>query len=134
EEPRSVAEPQGVYQFEPLSERVIGAALEVHRQLGPGFREEVYENALRLEFDTRGIQYLSQCEIPVHYQGVLVGEHKLDFLVESALVVELKSVSLLLDVHFAQLPAYLRAADVRVGLLLNFGEHPLKIKRLVNKY
>jgi GxxExxY protein len=129
-----VAEPGGGYQFEPCSQRVIGAAIAVHKELGPGFREELYENALCLEFDRRGLQYQRQLEIPVSYQGIQVGTHTLDLLVERALVVELKSVSILVDVHYAQLQAYLRAADVRAGLLLNFGELPLGIKRLVNNY
>jgi GxxExxY protein len=134
EEAVKVAEPSGVYQFETLSQRVIGAALEVHRRLGPGFREDVYENALCLEFEKREIPYQRQIEFPVHYDGVLVGGHTLDLLIDGWLVVELKAVSMLLEVHSTQLQAYLRAADARVGLLLNFGEVPLKIKRFVNKY
>jgi GxxExxY protein len=134
EEADRVAEPPGGYQFEPLSQRVIGAALDVQKELGPGFREEVYENALYLELTERGIPCARQVEIPVPYHGVLVGDHLLDLLVDKSLVVELKAVSLLLEIHYAQLRAYLRAADVRVGLLINFGELPLGIKRLVNKY
>ena len=129
-----VAEPGGGYQFEPRSQRVIGAAIAVHKALGPGFREELYENALCLEFDRLGLQYECQVEIPVSYHGVLVGTHFLDLLVQRALVVELKSVTEQLDVHYAQLRAYLRAADARVGLLINFGALPIGIKRLVNKY
>jgi GxxExxY protein len=129
-----VAEPQVGYQFEPLSQRVIGAAIAVHTQLGPGFREDVYENALCLEFDMRGLRYERQCDIPAYYDGVLVGDHTLDLLVEGSLVIELKAVSVLAEVHYAQLTAYLRAANVRVGLLLNFGQMPLGIKRLVNNH
>jgi GxxExxY protein len=129
-----VAEPAGSYEFESLSSRVIGAAIEVHKQLGPGFKEEVYETALCHELSKRGIRFAYQVTIPVHYDGVLVGTHVLDLLVEDSLVVELKFVATLLDVHYAQLQGYLRAAGVHVGLLLNFGDHPLTIKRLVNKY
>jgi len=129
-----VNEPGGGYQFEPLSQRVIGAALAVHKQLGPGFREDVYENALCMELDKQGLQYHRQPDITVRYDGVPVGTHTLDLLVEGSLVVELKAVFALADVHYAQLTAYLRAADVRVGLLLNFGQLPLGIKRMVNKH
>ena len=129
-----VAEPEGGYQFEPLSQRVIAAAIAVHKELGPGFREEVYDSALRLELEERGIQYARQVEIPVHYRGRFVGTHTLDLLIEGTQVVELKSVAVLLEVHHAQLTAYLRAADVRVGLLLNLGTMPLGIKRQVNRY
>src|SRR5437762_10882694 len=131
----SVHEPSpGGYRFDPLSYRVIGAATDVHRQLRPGFREELYENALCIEFDTRNICYRRQVPIAVHYDGHEVGMHGLDLVVESSLVLELKAVSCLLDVHAAQLLAYLRAADAPAGLLLNFGEMPLKVKRLVNNY
>jgi GxxExxY protein len=129
-----VAEPGGDYRFEPLSAKVIGAAISVHKELGPGFREEVYENALCLELDRRGLSFSRQVVISVHYNGVLVGDHQLDIVVEDLLVLELKAVSELSEVHQAQLLAYLRAADLRVGLLLNFGELPLGIKRLVNQY
>ena len=129
-----VNEPECGYQFEPLSQRVIGAALAVHKQLGPGFREDVYENVLCMEFDKRGLQYQQQLDITVRYDGAPVGTHTLDLLVEGSLVVELKAVFALADVHYAHLTAYLRAADVRVGLLLNFGQLPLGIKRLVNTH
>jgi GxxExxY protein len=130
-----VAEPVGPgYNFEPVSQRVIGAAIEVHKRLGPGFRESVYEKALHVEFQKRSLAYQTKVVIPVHYDGIQVGDHELDLLVENSVVVELKAVSCFQEVHFAQLLAYLRAADVRVGLLLNFGEMPLGIKRLVNRY
>src|SRR5437879_13162244 len=109
-----IAKPQGGYQFEPRSQRVIGAAMAVHKALGPGVREELYEEALCLEFDSLGLKYDRQLDIPVTYRGVSVGTHTLDLLVEGALVVELKSVTGLVEVHYAQLRAYLRAADVRV--------------------
>src|SRR5436309_17408 len=110
-----VAEPAGIgYQFEPLSQRVIGAAIEVLRRLGPGFREEIYHNALGIELGKRDLRYERGVVFPVFYDGVKVGEHELDLLVEKSLVVELKAVSCFLEVHQAQLTAYLHAADVRV--------------------
>jgi len=129
-----VAEPPGHYQFEPLSGHVIAAAIAVHKQLGPGFREELYENALCIELDKRGLRYARQVDVPVYYDGILVGTHTLDLLIGGSIVAELKSVAALSDVHYAQLQAYLQAANVGVGLLLNFGDYPLGIKRLVNKH
>jgi GxxExxY protein len=130
-----VSEPAGVsYNFDPLSHRVIGAALEVHRRLGPGFREELYENALHIELEKQGLPFDNHVVITVCYDGQAVGDHQLDLVVEGTVVVELKAVSCLLDVHRAQLLAYLRAANLRVGLLLNFGQLPLGIHRVVNGY
>jgi GxxExxY protein len=123
-----------VTNFDPLSHRVIGAAIEVHRKLGPGFREDVYENALCIELERRRLQVARQVDIPVHHDGVEVGRHTLDLVIEQRIILELKAVSQLLEVHVAQLTAYLRAADLRLGLLLNFGAMPLDIKRVVNDY
>jgi GxxExxY protein len=120
--------------FDEDSHQVIGAAIEVHRQLGPGFREEVYERALQIELAKRRIRFNSQCEIIVYYEGVKVGEHVLDLIVRERIVVELKAVATLAEVHRDQLLGYLRAANLELGLLLNFGESPLGIKRLVNTY
>lgn len=122
------------YNFEPTSEKVIGAAIAVHKALGPGFREEVYQNALCLELEKRGLKVARSVIIPVYYDGVEVGKHMLDLVVDDRLVVELKAVSCFLEIHGAQLMAYLRAADLRVGLLLNFGEWPLGIRRHINKF
>jgi GxxExxY protein len=129
-----VSEPRAGYEFESLSGRVIAAAIAVHKQLGPGFREEIYENALCIEFVKQSLRFSRQAEVNVHYEGKLVGKHALDFLVEDRIVLELKSVAVMLDVHYAQLRGYLRATGLRVGLILNFGEHPLGIKRMVNRY
>jgi GxxExxY protein len=130
-----VAEPSGAgYNFEPLSDKVLGAAIEVHKRLGPGFREDLYANALCIELEKRRLRYGREVQVAVHYDGVAVGDHELDLVVEDAIIVELKAVSMLLQVHQAQLMAYLRATNLRVGLLLNFGEIPLGIKRIVNKY
>jgi GxxExxY protein len=134
DEQSRVAEPEGAYQFEPVSRRVIAAALAVHKQLGPGFREEIYENALCIELERQGLRNTRQTDTLVHYDGRLVGSHTLDLVVEDTVVVELKSVATLLEVHHAQLQGYLRAAGKHIGLLLNFGEHPLRIKRMVNRY
>src|SRR5437870_751327 len=98
-----VGEPRVSYGFEPLSGRVIAAGLAVHKQLGPGFREEIYENALCIELQKQGLTFTRQQDVNVYYDGRLVGKHALDFLVQDMIVVELKSVIHLLDVHLAQL-------------------------------
>ena len=122
------------YRFDDLSSKVIAAAVEVHRQLGPGFLESVYEQALKIELSTRGIRFEAQKEIRVAYGGQVVGVHVLDLLVADELVLELKAVSRLEDAHYAQLRSYLRATDKRVGLLMNFNTPTLTVKRLVFRY
>jgi GxxExxY protein len=95
-----------------LSQRVIGAAIEVHRELGPGFLESVYEQALCQELTTRGINFERQAVVVVSYKGVPVGEARLDLLVEKRLVVELKAVEELIPIHVAQVISYLRATGL----------------------
>lgn len=108
-----VAEPQGIgYVFDPVSQEVLGAAITVHKRLGPGFREEPYLNALCVELETRGLVFRRKADFPVYYEGRLVGAHELDLLVENTVIVELKAVSTLLEVHQAQLMAYLRATNL----------------------
>lgn len=114
-----------------LSSSVIGACIEVHRQLGPGFLESIYENSLRIEMRTRGISAEFQKEVPVFYSGEQVGLHRVDLLVAEQLVVELKAIKALDDVHFAQVRSYLKALNLRHGLLVNFATHPLTVKRVI---
>jgi GxxExxY protein len=118
---------------DPLSRSVIGAAIEVHRALGPGFLESVYEKALDIELKARGIPFVRQHPIGVVYKGQLVGEGQLDFLVDNQLVVELKAVESLLPIHSAQLLSYLKTTQCRIGLLINFNVPVLikGVKRLV---
>lgn len=116
--------------FDELSGRVIGAAVEVHTQLGPGFVESVYEQALKVELAKRSIGFESQKQIQVKYDSVVVGNHTLDLLVEGQLVVELKAVQALEKVHFAQVRSYLRATGTAVGLLMNFNSPTLIVKRI----
>jgi GxxExxY protein len=116
-----------------LARDVIGAALEVHRVLGPGFPESVYEGALALELQRRSIPFERQVSMAVRYKGSCVGEGRADLLVGGALVVELKSVERLADVHVAQVVAYLKAVDCHLGLLINFDVARLRegIRRVV---
>lgn len=118
-------------EFNDLSGEVIAAAIEVHRQLGPGFLEGVYEQALRIELARRKIPFEPQKEIVVSYQGKVVGRHILDLLIAGSLVVELKAVTQFDQIHLAQTKSYLRAVGSNTGLLLNFGGTTLDIRRVV---
>ena len=113
-----------------LSGRVIDAAITVHRELDPGFLESVYELALAHELRKRGIEFRRQVSVPILYDGEEVGEHRLDLLVEGELVVELKAIKELEDVHFAIGRSYLKACSLTNGLILNFATMPLTIKRI----
>ncbi len=97
--------------------------------LGPGFLESVYEEALAVEFALSGIQFVRQYQVPLFYKDHQIGEHRLDFLVEARIVVELKAISGLYDIHFAVGRSYLKATQLQDGLLLNFATSPLTIKR-----
>ncbi|HRZ09650.1 MAG TPA: GxxExxY protein [Gemmatimonadales bacterium] len=113
--------------------RVIGAAVAVHRALGPGFGESVYHRALELELDRRGVPFASEVEVDVTYVGAVVGRHRLDLIAIGGIVVELKAVQSLDAVHFVQLRSYLKAARLSVGLLLNFASTRLVIRRVVHR-
>lgn len=115
-----------------LTEAIIGAAIEVHRILGPGLLESIYEEALCHELELRGIKAERQVEVDVIYKGKIIKGQKLDILVEKQVVLELKAVSKLPDVATAQTLSYLRATGLKRALLLNFGESRLVdgIKRI----
>jgi GxxExxY protein len=115
-----------------LTEKIIGAAIEVHRILGPGLLESIYEEALAIELELRGIPFQRQVEIDVQYKGHTIKGQRLDLLVEEQVVVELKSVTNLPEVAMAQVLSYLKAAGLKRGLLINFGNPRLidGIKRI----
>jgi GxxExxY protein len=113
-----------------ITQEVIGAAIAVHTELGPGCLESVYEQALAVEFAIRGIAFVRQKPLPLFYKDHQIGEHRLDFLVEDKIVVELKAVELLQNVHFAIVRSYLKAAGLSDGLILNFSSAPLTVKRV----
>ena len=114
-------------------ETIIGCAIRVHRELGPGFLEAVYRNALCLEFKASGIPFEVEKQVVVKYQGVPVALHRLDMVVGQQVVVELKSVVGLEAIHQAQVLSYLKAAGMHVGLLMNFGAATLRagLRRIV---
>ena len=118
--------------LEELTNKIISAAIEVHKALGSGFLESIYENALCKELTLRGIRFAKQHEINVLYKGEIVGTHRLDLIVEEQVIVELKALRSFEDIHYVQLHSYLKATNLKVGLLLNFGTPTLQIKRIVN--
>lgn len=120
------------YPHAALTESIIGAAMEVHRALGPGFLEKVYETALGVELEERGIGFRAQTPVPVTYKGRTVGSYFGDLLVEDKVLCEIKAMEGLLPTHEAQLVHYLKATGISVGLLLNFGANRLQIRRRVN--
>jgi len=116
-----------------LSNRVIGAAIEVHKTLGPGLLESLYEDALAVEFDLRNIPYEKQKAIKVSYKGRAIGDQRLDFLVGKELIVELKSVEMMLPIFNAQVITYLKVTNLHLALLINFNVKVLRtsIQRII---
>ena len=122
------------HNFEELSSRIIEAALAVHRELGPGLYESHYHKAMKVALSHRNLAYFNQKEVKVEFEGEDCGLLRLDLTVydeATEIIVELKAVESLHDVHFAQVRAYLKASRLRVGLLLNFNSPTLTIKRIV---
>ena len=118
-------------EHEALTERIIGAAIEVHRRLGPGFLESIYEKALIIELKKRGLAVQDHVEITISYDELEVGRHRLDLFVEDTIVVELKAIKDLENIHFAIVRSYLRAIGRKHGLLLNFAKITLEVKRVM---
>jgi GxxExxY protein len=109
-----------------ITDRIIGAAIEVHRILGPGLLESMYDAALCIELDERGLKYARQVRVPAVYKGRTLGRYCVDFIVEDLIVVEIKSVATILLIYEAQLITYLRLTTKRAGLLMNFNSHLMK--------
>ena len=118
-------------EHEALTARIIGAAIEVHRRLGPGFLESVYEKALIIELKKRGMAVQDQMEVIITYDGNELGRHRLDLFGEDTIVVDLKAIKNLEDIHFAVVRSQLRAVDGQHGLLLNFAKTTLEPKRVI---
>jgi GxxExxY protein len=118
---------------DPLTEKIIGCAIEVHRQLGPGLLESTYESALCVELELKGLKFQRQTPHPISYKGKVIGEHRLDLLVEGSVVVEIKSVERYDPIFEAQVLTYLKITGLRRALLINFNSRLLKdgIKRFV---
>ncbi len=116
-----------------LTHQVIGAAMEVHRHLGNGFQEVIYQRALAIELRLQNVAFIREQEMPVSYKGESIGTRRVDFFIEGIIMVELKAMIQLDDGHLAQALNYLEAYNLEVGLLINFGAKSLQYKRLINK-
>jgi len=114
-----------------LSYRIMSAAFDVHRVLGPGYAERIYEQALAREFEERGIAYERQKRIEIEYKGLVVGEYFLDMVVEDSIVLELKATPEITALYCAQALSYLKASGMRLAIVINFGARSVKNKRIV---
>ena len=121
-------------QYEEITEQIIGCAYRVYNKMGFGFLESVYENCMKIELEKAGLKVESQRSITVFYDGVVVGKFVADLVVEGKLIVELKSVRRIVQSHEIQLVNYLVATQTDVGLLLNFGEGKVEVKRKVRVF
>ncbi|MGH2569136.1 MAG: GxxExxY protein [Bacteroidota bacterium] len=121
------------YKYSAITEKVIGCAMKVHNTLGNGFQEVIYQRALAIELGKAGIDFSREVEMPIHYDGQQIGTRRADFLIEGKILVELKALALLEDVHIAQGLNYLEAYKLEIGMLLNFGSKKLEFKRLTNE-
>ena len=121
------------YKYSVLTSKIIGCAITVHKTLGNGFQEVIYQRALAIEMQLAGIGFSREFEMPLFYREEHIGTRRVDFLVEGVISVELKATTKLEDVHFSQGINYLEAYNLEIGLLINFGETSLNFKRLTNK-
>jgi GxxExxY protein len=121
------------YKYSELTSKIIGCAMTVHKTLGNGFQEVIYQRALAIEMQLTSIEFSREFEMPIFYRNEKIGTRRVDFLVEGIISVELKAITKLEDVHFSQAINYLEAYNLEIGLLINFGETSLNFKRLTNK-
>ena len=119
---------------DPLTEKIIGCAIKIHRVLGPGFLENIYHQALAHEPNKAGIPYISEARMKVMYDGIVLGDYVADFLIDKRVVVELKAVEMLVKAHEIQLVNYLTAIKFNVGLLINFGGQKIQVKRKFREF
>src|SRR4030042_1992351 len=115
-----------------LSHRIIGVAIDVHKKLGPGFQEKIYEEALLKEFQKSGIGYEKQKVVRVDYNGVNLGNQRIDLLVDGEVILEIKACTKIIPIHRDQVISYLKTMNKKLGLILNFGRRRLEIKRVVH--
>ncbi len=117
-----------------LSNRIIGIAIDIHKKLGPGFQEKIYEEALFADFKKSGIRYEKQKVIRVDYDGQCLGNQRIDLLVDDEMILEIKACTKIIPIHRDQLISYLKSANKQLGLILNFGRSRLEIKRVVHNF
>lgn len=119
------------YKYSDLTEKIIGCSMKVHNALGNGFQEVIYQRALAIEMEKNKIVFLRECEMPIFYDNISIGTRRVDFLVEEKILVEMKAVTKLENVHLAQGLNYIEAFKLEIGLLINFGTTKLEFKRLM---
>ena len=120
------------FKYAEITKKIIGAAMKVHATLGNGFQEVIYQRALEIEFVKLGLSFVREFSMPIFYDGIQIGERRVDFFVEGLISVELKAREILEPTHYSQARNYLEAYNLEVGLLLNFGGISLEYKRLEN--
>jgi GxxExxY protein len=123
----------GEYKFKEITEKIIGSAMKVHCALGNGFQEIISQRALEIEMVDAGLHFAREFSMPVYYKNQQIGERRVDFFVEEKIMVEIKAIILLENVHLAQAKNYLEAYNIQIGLLINFGSISLQFKRLENQ-
>ena len=121
-----------IKKYEAITEKIIASAFEVHKHLGNGFLEVVYQRAMEVEMSLHNLSFRREEEMTIYYKGNEVGKRRVDFLVNGNKLVELKAISEINNIHFVQVINYLEAYKLEIALLLNFGEKSLKIKRFLN--
>lgn len=121
------------YKYSNLTAEIIGAAMEVHKFLGNGFQEVIYQRALAIELREKGLSFVREQEMLIKYKGIDIGTRRADFFIEDKIMLEIKAVIKLEDVHLAQAINYLEAYNLEIGLLINFGSKSLEFKRLMRK-
>lgn len=120
------------YKYFDVTQKIIGAAMKVHNTLGNGFQEVIYQRALEIKLKNNGLNFAREFTMAIHYKGEQIGTRRVDFLVEGQIMVELKAVTQLEDVHIAQAINYLEVYNLEIGLLINFGSKRLQFKRVAN--
>lgn len=118
--------------YEELTHKIIGCAMKVHSTLGNGFQEVIYQRALAIEFEKQGLGFQREMEMAIFYEGIDIGTRRVDFFVEDSIMVEIKALIQLEDVHLAQAMNYCQAYNLPIGLLINFGSKSLQFKRVYN--
>ena len=118
--------------YEELTHKIIGCAMKVHSTLGNGFQEVIYQRALAIEFQKQGIAFQREMEMTIFYEGEVIGTRRVDFFAEENIMVELKAIIKLEEVHLAQAMNYCQAYNLPIGLLINFGAKSLEFKRVYN--
>ncbi|MFH1565340.1 MAG: GxxExxY protein [bacterium] len=121
------------YKYSDLTAKIIGAAMEVHKFLGNGFQEVIYQRALAIELREKGLSFIREQEMQIEYKGIDIGTRRVDFFIEDKVMLEIKAVIKLEDVHLAQAINYLEAYNLEIGLLINFGSKSMQFKRLMKK-